>query len=109
MPAAMPRLHVNCSVKISIKTKDWNPSALPMVGFCLQVGRDAFVGGQCAVNSDGQTATVTLKIPQANHQGNGPYPTALFIAYCSGCNEKGQFAPNTVTPQVAMATGEAVI
>jgi hypothetical protein len=104
MAVTMPPLHVNHTVTFSIKTKDWNPTALPMVGFALRCGNDSYATGVAAANSDGQTVTVTLTVPQVHHQGGGPWPCELRIAYCTGVQPNGHFGlPQMPEP---IATGQ---
>lgn len=109
MPATIPNLHVNRQVTISIKTKDWNPTALPMVGFSLQIGAGVYAVGTCPANSDGQTATVTLKIPEIHNAGNGPWPCHLRIAYCAAVQPDGHFVPNSAMPAAPIATGQVYL
>ena len=109
MAAQMPRLHTDRQVTVSIKTKDWSPAALPNVGFQLQIGANVFVVGMAPANSDGQTVTVTLQIPQIHGAGNGPWPSALKIAYCAVMLPSGHFDPPQVTPPAPLAVGEVGI
>jgi hypothetical protein len=86
--AAPYTLHVDRNVTISIKTKDWTQEGAagkPMVGFQLRIG-NMHIGGVAAANSDGQTVTCTLKVPQIHNAGHGPWPSELRIAYCIGMN-----------------------
>ena len=110
MPVQMPHLHVDRNVTISIKTKDWDSSAHPMVGFALQIGQNVYVVGTAPANADGQTVSVTLKIPQIHNAGPGPFPCALRIAYCDGVQADGFFTPkeSIMLPQ-PIATGQVFI
>ena|SRR2546425_6013026 len=96
---AMPELHVNHNVTFSIKTKDWNASAHPMVGFCLQIGSNVYVSATAPATADGQTVTVTMKIPFINGQGDGPWDCALRVAYCAGVQNDGFFVPTQPIPE----------
>ena len=109
MAASMPQLHVDRNVTISIKTKDWDKTAHPMVGFSLQIGSNVYVVATAAANSDGQTVSVTMKIPQIHNAGPGPFPCALRIAYCDAIQPDGFFVPNTILPPHPIATGTVFI
>ena len=109
MAVQMPPLHVERSVTISIKTKDWNDSALPMVGFRLQIGANIYVVGTAPANSDGQTVSCTLKIPRIDNAGPGPFPCELRIAYCNGIQQDGFFQPPTAFPPQPIGVGQVFI
>ncbi len=109
MPATIPNLHVERQVTISIKTKDWNPTALPMVGFALRIHNGVFAVGTAPANSDGQTVSVTLKIPRIDNAGSGPWPCELKVAYCAAVQPDGHFVPNTAMPQFPIATGQVFL
>jgi hypothetical protein len=105
----MPPLHVNHTVTISIKTRDWNPSALPMVGFSLQIESNVYVVATAPASSDGQTVSVTMKIPQINGHGPGPWACALRIAYCAAVQPDGHFIPNPTGEIQPIALGQVFI
>src|SRR6267143_7259039 len=104
--ATIPDLHVGHDVTFSIKTKDWNPSALPMVGFALRCGRDSFAVGVAPANSDGQTVTVKLTVPRVDGQGNGPWDCELRIAYCTGVQPNGDFGLPALPNPIATWQGK---
>ena len=107
MATQMPDLHVDHNVTISINTKDWSSDALPMVGFSLHIignlGGNLFVVAIAPANSDGQTVSVSMKIPHVDNQGAPPWACELRIAYCTGVQGNGDFGlPNLPQP---IATG----
>ena len=102
----MPDLHVEHNVTFSIKTKDWNAQALPMVGFSLRI--HGHLGGVLTVvatapaNSNGQTVSVPMKIPRVDGQGQSPWPCELRIAYCTGVQPNGDFGLPALPDPIAL-------